>query len=370
MTALLIPFALKDGRIVHVDSVAGGRACGCTCPACEGALIARKGRIRVHHFAHDVGNVCDGESALHATAKLLLFQRIQDALKEQDNIPDLPMVWHCRICPNGCQHQGNLLKGTSHAAMEQTIPGANIRPDILLTNVDDIPTAFLEIVHTHAPDENVIRYAENNKIPILEFCIETPNDLAQINEKPLHPQTAHIAGCPCLICRRCQERVCERDRHRHCEHCGQLYEPGYGPKDGHYFCDKCQKCVNAPSDFGIYHWHCRDCGTICSGRSDRYVRCYCCYNERKFGVKCSARNRPDHRHCWGCGQVFNHKGIYEYCYPCSISNQAKAWQEWENAQREQERLKEIKREADSQLWASLQRDLDESIARRQRLEEH
>lgn len=369
MAPLLIPFALKDGRIVHVDSVDSGRACGCICPACKEMLVARKGRIRVHHFAHDAGAACDGESALHATAKLLLFQRIQDALKAQGAAPDMPVVWQCRICPDGCEHQGNLLRRTSGAAMEQTIPGANIRPDILLTNADGIPSAFLEIVHTHAPEENVIRYAGNNKIPILEFRIQSADDLARIAGESLQPQTARIPGCPCLICSQCKQRVCKRDKHRHCSHCGQVYETGYGPNDGHYFCDKCQKCVDAPSDFDRFHWHCRDCGISCWGDSSRYVRCYCCHNEKKFGVKCSARNRPEHRHCRGCGRVFNDKGIYEFCYPCHIDNQAKERQEWEKAQREQDRLREIKRESDRQRWASLQRDRGRFVAHRQRFTE-
>lgn len=329
MTALLIPFALKDGRIVHVDSVAGGRACRCICPACEGALIARKGRIRAHHFAHDAGANCDGESALHATAKLLLFQRIQDAIQERQEIP---VVWDCSICPSGHSHKGNLLKRATNAAMEQMIPGASIRPDILLTNTPGMPIAFLEIVHTHAPDENVIQYVENNKIPLLEFHVQTVNDLMQIAGESLHPQTARI---PYPICRQCGEYFCKKDKHDHCQHCGRLYDPSYGPNDGHYFCDKCQKCVDAPSDFGIYHRHCRDCGKI-----SRYVRCYCCNIERKFGVKCSARNQPDHRHCRGCGRVLNGKGIYEFCYHCHVDNQAKGWQEWEESQREQKKFRD------------------------------
>ncbi len=384
MAEPLIPYALKDGRIVHVDSVARGRACDCTCPACNGLLVARKGDIRVHHFAHDTYAIaiCEGESALHATAKHLLFQRIQDALREKR---DIPLSWRCQVCPEACQHDGNLLKRTATVRMEQTVPGANIRPDILLTNDDGFPAALLEIAYTNIKllDGAVIRYAKDNNLPLLEFRVKTADDLVHLNENILTPQTAFIPSCPCPTCRYCEERVCAPDNHSHCQHCNKIYDPGYGPKDGHYFCEQCQQCVDAPSDFSIFHWHCRDCGIACYGTSGRYVRCFCCFNERKFGVKCTARNRLDHRHCKSCGRVFNDQGIYEDCYKCHKIAHSQAMREYGQAQQEQEKARqeaekeqekirqarerdyELKREQWKQDWAPLQRDLDKSIARRQ-----
>lgn len=51
-------FALSgDGKLVHVDSVANGSACGCVCPSCKQPLIARNGGTKlVHHFAHRAGS--------------------------------------------------------------------------------------------------------------------------------------------------------------------------------------------------------------------------------------------------------------------------------------------------------------------------
>ncbi|BBH12957.1 competence protein CoiA family protein [Chromobacterium haemolyticum] len=47
-----IPFGLKQGRIVDISEVERGLACECVCTACGGPLIARKGEVNVHHFAH------------------------------------------------------------------------------------------------------------------------------------------------------------------------------------------------------------------------------------------------------------------------------------------------------------------------------
>lgn len=47
-----------DGRVVHISEAERGAACGCVCPGCGGALIARKGSEVEHHFAHAGGEEC------------------------------------------------------------------------------------------------------------------------------------------------------------------------------------------------------------------------------------------------------------------------------------------------------------------------
>ena len=42
-------------RISEVDS---GAKCGCVCASCGMSLEARKGKVRVHHFAHDSNYEC------------------------------------------------------------------------------------------------------------------------------------------------------------------------------------------------------------------------------------------------------------------------------------------------------------------------
>jgi hypothetical protein len=61
----------RDGTIRHISEVVGGLACECTCPACGKNLIARKGRVKVHHFGHQVSFSCATapETALHKLAK-------------------------------------------------------------------------------------------------------------------------------------------------------------------------------------------------------------------------------------------------------------------------------------------------------------
>ncbi|MBE6759599.1 MAG: hypothetical protein E7554_05845 [Ruminococcaceae bacterium] len=54
-----LTFAIAaDGSTVHVSEVERGAACGCTCPGCGKALVARKGTEVQYHFAHSDGEEC------------------------------------------------------------------------------------------------------------------------------------------------------------------------------------------------------------------------------------------------------------------------------------------------------------------------
>lgn len=74
---------LRDGRMVHVDDVPNGARCGCICPQCKQALIAKNGgQERAHHFAHEGSAECQGgtETALHLAAKQIVADHKRLAL--------------------------------------------------------------------------------------------------------------------------------------------------------------------------------------------------------------------------------------------------------------------------------------------------
>ena len=66
-----------DGKLTHISETKNGLKCACTCPACDGALIARQGKVREHHFAHASREECPHavETALHHVAKDILAVR-------------------------------------------------------------------------------------------------------------------------------------------------------------------------------------------------------------------------------------------------------------------------------------------------------
>lgn len=81
-TALRLPYGMLDGALTHVSQVNSGLACGCRCPACDAALVAKKGQLKLHHFAHAKDSDCASsvETALHLAAKAILEKRRQIAL--------------------------------------------------------------------------------------------------------------------------------------------------------------------------------------------------------------------------------------------------------------------------------------------------
>ncbi len=74
--------AKANGELVHISEVNNGLQCGCSCPACGTALIARQGKVREHHFAHANGAECAQavETALHLAAKTVIAEHSQMVL--------------------------------------------------------------------------------------------------------------------------------------------------------------------------------------------------------------------------------------------------------------------------------------------------
>ena len=77
----------RNRKIVHVDQVARGKGCNCTCIECGKDVVSRQGSIREHCFAHYAVSTCPGpsadkllqvtrvpESKIHAAAKKILSQ--------------------------------------------------------------------------------------------------------------------------------------------------------------------------------------------------------------------------------------------------------------------------------------------------------
>lgn len=79
---LKLPFGLKDGVLVHISEVPQGAACSCVCPCCKAPLLARKGSVKIHHFAHKKGADCakSVETALHLASKQFLEEHKEIAL--------------------------------------------------------------------------------------------------------------------------------------------------------------------------------------------------------------------------------------------------------------------------------------------------
>lgn len=73
---LLSAIDQDSDQVRIISEVPSGQASNCVCAACRGVLVARKGRLRIHHFAHKASTTeslthCQ-ETALHNAAKRLV----------------------------------------------------------------------------------------------------------------------------------------------------------------------------------------------------------------------------------------------------------------------------------------------------------
>jgi hypothetical protein len=65
-----------NGQVVYIQDALSGLACNCICAECGRRLVAKRGEIKIHHFAHEAKSDCVGGAmtALHRAAQDLLLQ--------------------------------------------------------------------------------------------------------------------------------------------------------------------------------------------------------------------------------------------------------------------------------------------------------
>ena len=136
-----------DGKAVYIDDVPNGKNCACTCAECGGKLIAKnKGRIKVHHFAHESGNdsIRCSQTALHLLAK--------EIIAEEKRIP-IPRNGQIDF------HQTD--------SIEQEKFMGDIVPD-LYASCENRPY-IAEILVTHEVDEEKLQKIMQHKISAVEI---------------------------------------------------------------------------------------------------------------------------------------------------------------------------------------------------------
>lgn len=86
-----LQLGVRNGQVVFIDEVERGLDCDCYCPHCGGRLIAKKGEIKQHHFAHYNADNCGKgmETALHLLGKQVLLNEQKLRLPDTDEPTDL-----------------------------------------------------------------------------------------------------------------------------------------------------------------------------------------------------------------------------------------------------------------------------------------
>lgn len=165
---LKLTYALKDGIITHISKVESGLACGCICPACGDKLIARKGTVARHHFAHYSKETCEYgiETALHLAAKEVI------ASAKEMVIPKVILSF-----PQGRRSAELIYKSMKikidRVELEKRFD--NIIPDIAVYSGKQ--KFFVEIFVTHAIDEKKLKKIRDMDVSTIEIDLSKFNNL-------------------------------------------------------------------------------------------------------------------------------------------------------------------------------------------------
>lgn len=161
-----LAFGLRDGVLVSIDQAARGARCGCICPACKVPLIARKGDILIHHFAHSgSGQGCG--VGLETNAHLWAKQALAAALWIH-----LPEIRPTAAGLSRLVHRGGRFPFID--AQLETHAG-EIVPDVQLIAADG-RKLIVEVYVTHACDERKIERIRQGGVSAVEVDLSRWKD--------------------------------------------------------------------------------------------------------------------------------------------------------------------------------------------------
>lgn len=239
MSALRVPLALdQTGRLTAPKDAARGASY--SCPACGRAVVAKRGRYRVHHFAHAADTNCSIETIEHKAAKLLIVQAIVDSKVGRGPRPVL-----VRTCPTcGRDHRQPIPDGVVDAREEYVLENG-LRVDVALMG-NDAPRVAVEICATHPVDA-----AKAEAIGILWFEL-TASDVLN-NPYEWRPVQYRLKPFACLGCReRAEARRARIKQHR--ERCDELASKlGIGLPNAPYICAP-HFCYGCGTPMLVFAW--------------------------------------------------------------------------------------------------------------------
>lgn len=178
-----------NGEIIDVSKVKKKEMFTCISCGCE--LIARRGKERVHHFAHkNLNPNCSFETYIHKLAKTTFYLEYNKCLEE--NKPffiDYKLERKCIEIFN--QHNKNNIELSCHnifnykkydltgqfTKISREKKDGDFIPDILMES-NSGKKMYVEIYVTHKAEQSKI----NSKTRILELKITSENDIQPINK--------------------------------------------------------------------------------------------------------------------------------------------------------------------------------------------
>lgn len=158
-------FAVRDGKVAHVDEVENGLACGCSCPSCGERLVAKQGTETAHHFAHEGGSSCKGglQTALHLAAKAILSREKRMVL------PALRITASASHA-GGRSHEATASlasRAVAFSEVSEEVRFGGVIPDLLAKVGERM--LFVEVAVSHFVDDEKLRRLAETGIATIEI---------------------------------------------------------------------------------------------------------------------------------------------------------------------------------------------------------
>lgn len=149
-----LKYGLLGDKLVCIDDVESGLACGCVCPHCKARLVAKKGEQRAKHFSHYKLADCNHgtETALHLMAKNIV------AKTRKVFVPYVPKTEY-DFSPRGS------VVTFEKAEIEKALAG-NVRGDVILYSGNSYLNVEIKVTHEVDIDKTVELF--NLGVPTVE----------------------------------------------------------------------------------------------------------------------------------------------------------------------------------------------------------
>jgi hypothetical protein len=162
-------YGMRDGNLLYIADVPSGLACRCVCARCGKLLVAKKGLVRRHHFAHFKITNCQGaaESALHLLAKELLAEM------DSFTVPPYAFVRQRKTRAGvPVRHQAQVAKGGQFPILKVRIEEheGDFVPDIVIEA--GAKSLIVEVAVTHKVTRAKLRKIRRRDLPAIEIRLD------------------------------------------------------------------------------------------------------------------------------------------------------------------------------------------------------
>ena len=170
---LNLTVALKNGVITSIADVESGLKCGCVCPACGEQLVAKKGAMVKHHFAHHAGHNCEYgyESSLHLAAKEILSRT------KKITLPPVYVVFPDSNKPNELVCNAKEIE-IEKVELEKRF--GDVIPDVVVYTGGK--QLFIEVYVTHRIDDEKLQKLKEADISTIEIDLSTKDSITSMDE--------------------------------------------------------------------------------------------------------------------------------------------------------------------------------------------